>query len=105
MIFNFSPIRMDEVLKVSILGDSITLNGETFDFSPLEAGDTLPKEAIASKWFCGDVFKDDSGVLNISLLLPHGGNAPKETRYPNRLVVDEDGEVVLPAYSEEIVNG
>lgn len=105
MILNFSPVRMDEVLKVSTLGDSIILNDETFDFSPLQAGDALPKEAIASKWFCGDVFKDAQGVLNISLLLPHGGDAPEATRYPNQLVVDEDGDVTLPAYSEEIVNG
>jgi len=39
------PQRRATPLTVTRNGDILTLNGETFDFSPLPDGATLPREA------------------------------------------------------------
>lgn len=43
MNIKFSSVRMEETLQVFKLGDQLTLNGETFDFSIMVDGDTLPR--------------------------------------------------------------
>ncbi len=72
----FSPVRTDEQLVMSRSGDVLTLNGENFDFSPLLEGATLPREAILSDWFPGDVSRA-GGILSLTVRLPHGPYAPK----------------------------
>lgn len=94
---------MDNTLTLAVYGDTVILNSETFDFSALSAGDLLPKEAILSEWFSSDIYKDEHGVLHLGLRLPHGANAPYSTRFPSPILVEEDGEVLLPAYNEEQV--
>ena len=94
----FSPIRFDTPLDLERNGDVLTINGEVFDFSAIPPGATLPRDAIASDWFAGDVERDDAGSLTIRLLLPHGANAPEETCFPAPLEVTVDGPVALPPY-------
>ena len=93
-----SPIRTDETLTASRDGEMLTLNGETFDFSPLGEGETLPADAIDSPWIVGDVTRTD-GALHITLRLPHGANAPEETRFPEPIIDPPDGEIALPMHS------
>ena len=93
-----SPTRRDETLTASKSGDTLTLNGETFDFSPLAEGETLPADAIDSPWIAGDVTRTD-GALHITLRLPHGANAPEETRFPETIIDPPDGEIALPPHS------
>lgn len=97
MIINFSPVRMDEELQVSLAGEILYLNGEAFDFGPLEDGDTLPQQAISSKWVAGAVERV-GGELRLTLVLPHGPNAPETTRYPQPLVASGEGLISLPVY-------
>lgn len=92
-----SPVRMDEALTVTRQGDTLTVNGEIFDFSPLTDGATLPREAIKSDWFCGPAERD-GGELLVTLRLPHGANAPESTRFPLPLYMTADGAVPLPIY-------
>ena len=98
MKLTLSPTRRDETLTASKAGDTLTLNGEAFDFSPLEEGETLPADAIDSEWIVGDVTRTD-GVLHITLRLPHGANAPEETRFPETIIDPPDGEIALPPHS------
>jgi hypothetical protein len=100
MIFILSPTRMDEVLAASVAGDVLTLNGEPLDFSPLPAGATLPREAIDSPWIAGDVTRAMDGTLTVPLILPHGANAPHETRFPAPITINS-GAVPLPPYDAE----
>ena len=100
MHITLSPTRRDETLTVSRNGDTLTLNGEEFDFGPLEEGETLPADAIDSPWITGDVTRTD-GVLHLTLRLPHGANAPEETRFPEPISDPPDGEVALPPYEIE----
>lgn len=99
MNITFNPARRDEQLVLSRAGDVLTVNGEAFDFSPLADGATLPAEAIASDWFSGPVERID-GVLHVVLTLPHGVNAPEETRFPAPVTLTTDGPVAVPAYEE-----
>ena len=98
MHLTLSPARLDAPLVASRAGDTLTLNGEAFDFSPLEQGETLPADAIDSPWIAGDVTRTD-GALHITLRLPHGANAPEETRFPETIIDPPDGEIALPPHS------
>lgn len=95
MIINLSPMRSDSRIYVSVNGSAISINEEVFDFSPLQEGDTLPRQAIDSPWFAGDVKRID-GVLHVELMLPHGAYAGEAARFPVPITVIQDGPVQLP---------
>jgi len=99
MIINFSPVRGDVQPTVSVSGDVLTINGATLDLSGIPEGATLPADAIASDWIAGPVTRS-SGVLSVTLVSPHGANAPEETRFPEPITVTS-GVVVFPAYDVE----
>ena len=98
MRITLSPTRSDETLTASRDGDTLTINGKEFDFSPLEEGEALPADAIDSEWITGDVTRTN-GVLHIALRPPHGANAPEETRFPEPIIDPPDGEIALPPHS------
>ncbi len=93
------PRRFEQELVLSRDGDRLNINGEWFDFSPLLEGSTLPASAINSTSFFGDIERIDGSIL-LTLWLPHGPNAPESTRYPEPILVNEDGPVELPIYDE-----
>ena len=93
-----SPVRRDDRLTLSKSGDVLTINGEAFDLTGLPDGATLPRSAISSEWFAGDVTRDEAGELTVPLILPHGANAPEATRFPAPLQNVADGPVILPIY-------
>lgn len=101
MIINLSPVRDDKYISVSVAGDSISINGEQFDFTQLPEGATLPTEAIASNYLTGKVERID-GELHLTLTLPHGNTPPPHIAFPEPIHVTEDGPVKLP--TEELEN-
>ena len=96
----FSPIRRDGRPEITRAGDTLTIDGVSFNFSPLPEGATLPQEAIGSDWFAGPVERID-GVLHVKLILSHGANAPQETLFPSPLTITGDGPVALPPHEVE----
>ena len=100
MHITLSPMRRDETLTLERQGDALILNGELFDFSPLPEGATLPVEAIPSDWFAGPVQRD-GGQLQVMLVLPHGPNAPQNTRFPAPIDNPPAGGIALPPYAIE----
>lgn len=100
MQLSFQPMRLDQALSVTRTGDSLTLNGETFDFTPLQEGDVLPRDAVACSWLASHVTRQD-GEIRLTLILPHGPHAPERTRFPQPVSLTEDGPVSLPAYQTE----
>jgi hypothetical protein len=90
-----SPVRSDEVLSVSRLGDSLTINGEVFDFSRLLDGEIIPDGAIDSFWFFGPVERI-AGELHLTLRLPHGKDPSPDAAYPQPIDVSTDGAVEVP---------
>lgn len=102
MNITLSPVRVDAELSIVIKGETIIVNGEAFDFSPLLEGATLPGSAILSEWFTGDAERKN-GNLSVTIRLPHGANAPEKTRFPTPLEIDANGPVELPPFDESEV--
>lgn len=98
MHITFSPVRLDTPLVLEKQGDVLVVNGEPFDFEPVPEGATLPQAAIASPHFAGPVERID-GVLHLTVRLPHGANAPEETRFPAPIDVQTDGPITLPPFN------
>lgn len=91
-----SPVRMDvDVFKVIKKGNSLSVNGEVYDFSQMNDGDTLPREAIAGDNFLGDV-NMDNGVITLTLRLPLPWNYSQAQAFPEPLLNVPDGPVKLP---------
>ena len=95
MLINLSPIRSDKILSISKTSDTLTINGAPYDFSQLPNGATLPKEAIDCEWIVSDVNRVN-GEIELTILLPHGANASHEARFPEPIIKNDDGQVVLP---------
>ena len=99
MQITLSPVRGDAPLSLERHADVLTINGEILDLSGVPDGATLPAEAVASDLVVGAITRQD-GVLSLTLNLPHGANAPEETRFPAPLSLTTDGPVDLPPYEE-----
>lgn len=101
MKISFSPMRRDNDggLTLFVNGDTLTVNGEDFDFTALPEGATLPREAVAGNWLVSDVDRV-AGEIALTVLLPHGPNAAQTTLFPEPVTV-VDGAVPVPAFSEE----
>jgi hypothetical protein len=95
MLIKLSPQRRDETLQVIKVGDVLTVNGESFDFSPIGDGDTLPALAISSPWFLDKVERID-GELALTLFLPLPWNYSQEQAFPVPLENVPDGPVAFP---------
>lgn len=97
MQLSFSPIRQDATLRLERQGDCLILNGERLDLSAIPDGATLPRDAVPCLWLASDVERV-AGTLHLTLLLPHGADAPQETLFPAAMSLTDDGPVALPPY-------
>lgn len=100
MIVTFTPMRRNDRLALSVAGDVLTLNGEVFDFTALPEGATLPRTAVACDWLVSDITRS-GGEIAMSVILPHGAHAPKQTLFPEPITLSVDGPVTLPSYQSE----
>lgn len=95
MNITFSPVRSDDSLVLHKIGDTLVVNGESFDFSPMGKGDVLPVQAISSTWFLRDVERTDDGLV-FTVVLPIPANYSPQQAFPEPLLNVSDGEVPLP---------
>lgn len=100
MHVTWSPTRADTRLSLERSGDTLIINGNLYDFSPIPEGGLLPRDAVQCEWLASDVERID-GEIHLTLILPHGPNAPEATRFPEPIYVTEDGPVELPPYDVE----
>jgi hypothetical protein len=96
MLIKLSPQRRDDTLEVIRSGSTLIVNGEPFDFSSMGEGDTLPRAAINSEWFAGDVEKLN-GRLILTLLFPLPWNYSSAQAFPAPLNDVPNGTVIFPA--------
>ena len=89
------PQRRDDAIVVSKSGDTLTFNGSTYDFSVIPDGATLPASAVDCEYITGSVERIN-GVLQISLVLPHGPNPTQAVAFPEPLINPADGVLELP---------
>lgn len=94
----FSPIvKPGRLESVTVEGYALTVNGQAFDFSPLEPGHELPCDAIGSDLFAGDAIMSADGGLSVKLLMPYDeATATQAIRFPEPVIVTEDGPVDIP---------
>lgn len=96
MHINLSPKRKDyPTLVVTKNGDTLSINGATFDFGQMPDGATMPSEAVDCEFIAGPVERID-GVLHITLLLPHGADASEAVRFPVPIINPQDGPLEMP---------
>ena len=95
MKITLSPVRMDLPLIAEVEGEILTLNGVALDLSA--ATSEAPLEEPGNPWIVGTVCRDESGMLEVTLILPHGGTPPPETLFPAPIEVTA-GPVPLPPY-------
>ena len=95
MKVNLSPQRREGGLDVVRMGQILIINGESFDFSSMGNGDTLPADAIRSPWFAGAVEMVD-GELELTLFLPLPANFSPAQAFPKPLLNVPDGPVIFP---------
>jgi hypothetical protein len=98
MLIKFSPSRADGGdIVIAVRGDVLTVGNEEFDFSNLRSGDLLPSNACTPASFFGDIVRGEYGI-ELTVVLPHGANAPYERRFPEPIITVVDGPVELPPY-------
>jgi hypothetical protein len=95
MKITFSPQRRDDSVTYHKAGDIVMVDGEAFDFSQVEEGDVLPRDAIQSEWFSSDVTRSN-GDLEIGLILPNPWNYSQEQAFPEPLTITKNGIIELP---------
>ncbi|MDT8853500.1 hypothetical protein RNZ50_00330 [Paracoccaceae bacterium Fryx2] len=100
MHITLSPCRHDGTLTLHRAGDTLTVNGEPFDLAGIPEGATLPRAAVACDWLGSDITRT-GGVLHLTLILPHGPDAPPGTLFPAPLLLTGDGPVALPPHDAE----
>lgn len=92
------PMRCDGQLTLARDGSLLLINGEAFDLSQIPVGAVLPRHAVSCAALTSDIEHRSDG-LHLSLLLPHGAEAPQAARFPTPLHVTGDGPVDLPTSS------
>ncbi|WP_116818235.1 hypothetical protein [Pseudomonas syringae] len=101
MIIKLAPQRRDDAFVVEKKGAVLIINGEAFDFSPMPAGSTLPRSAITSEWFAGDVEYEQD--LTVHIIMPVPANYSPEQAYPVDLIDVPDGVVQFPKPLPEVL--
>ncbi|MCM2472165.1 hypothetical protein HGO38_01570 [Rhizobium sp. CG5] len=100
MQISLSPQRRDDGLAIHKMGDILTVNGATFDFTNLPDGATIPAGEIPCAWIVGPVERV-SGSLHLTLILPHGPAPLPSVAFPEPIIDPPDGIVLLPTATGE----
>lgn len=95
MKINLSPQVNDKKLVVTKKGDSLTINGESFNFAQLPEGGLLPATAVASEFIVGDVARVN-GELLLTILIPISVDAGEEATFPKPILNPADGKIKFP---------
>ncbi|WP_343315880.1 hypothetical protein AAIB41_13945 [Brucella sp. BE17] len=96
----FSPQLRNEALTVEKTnGDRLRINGELFNFNPLNDGDVIPAGSVPCDWIVGPV-ENKAGVIHLTLILPYR-RSRMGVETPEPITAEDDGEVKLPSIDEE----
>lgn len=102
MIIHFAPLGVPEGhdWPIRVEGDTIFIDGEAYDFSPMGLGDRLPTGACTPNPFLemGYITRRANHGIELTIRLPHAPNAPYERRFMESIIVTEDGDLKLPPY-------
>lgn len=96
MRITLSPQFRGDALTVNRSNQILTINGTVYDFSVLANGDVLPPDGHDCPYIVGDVIRDDSGVLHLTLILPIAADASAAATNPAVIIDPANGPVYLP---------
>lgn len=96
MQISLSPQRGDDSLTVVRSEQTLTINDTAYDFSVLANGDILPPDGHDCPHIVGDVTRDGSGELHITLRLPISADASAAATNPAVIDNPANGPVSLP---------
>lgn len=82
-------------LALARAGDTLTINGDAFDFSVIPDGGFIPAEAVASPLITEPV-RRIAGRLHIPVMMPIGYEASEAQRFPAPIDNPADGPIELP---------
>lgn len=95
MFIHLTPQYRDETLDVAKVGEALIINGEVFDFSEIVEGCDA---TFKCDWIAGPVARKDGRIV-LTLILPHGEDAPSETLFPKPLDIVDDAKLELPPHT------
>ena len=95
MIIHLHPQRREQAMSLSVAEDVLFIDGQAFDFSPLEDGAVLPREAAGSDLIVADISRA-SGEIHVHVVFPIGQFAKSAACFPAVLDIRVDGPVELP---------
>lgn len=91
-----SPQFSNTDLTIIKQGKALIVNGDTLDFSAMQQGDEYPPEAINNPSVIGGAVMAD-GIISLTIILPYSNDdAPNSVKFPEPLIVIDDGAVALP---------
>ena len=97
MKISFLPQRRPETLTLEkTSGNRLRINGELFNFNPLEDGDTIPEGSIPCDWIVGPVERIN-GEVCLTVILPHSPNPSRAVAFPEPIIVSDDGPITVPS--------
>lgn len=88
---HFAPVRREDSLSLKRQGDTLIANGTVYDLAALAAAET---DSPGEGWVVSVAVTPDGYTAVV--LLPHGADAPEALRFPQPVVVTQDGNVPLP---------
>ena len=92
MQITLTPQFRPEPLVLSVAGSVLTCNGTPTDLAAYTATSEAPHD-----WIVGQP-EQVSGAWHVTIVLPHGAEAPEATRFPAPITVTADGPVTLPPH-------
>lgn len=96
MNITLTPQARPDSLTLSKSGDTLTINGDAFDFSFIEEGDVLPHDAIDCDLLASDVTRTD-GAITLKLVLPVRSTSSDAAKFPASILNAPDGDIEVPA--------
>lgn len=102
MRITYSPVEGLPAAEMSVEGETLTINGTDYDFSALGEGEIIPFLTLGEPLIVSDVTRV-AGVVEITVILPHGPSAITETRFPDPVEIMTDGPISLPEYDDTLV--
>ena len=89
-----TPQNRPDTLSLSKRGESLVVNGDTFDFSDLKDGETIFQSDIGCP-FIVEARRAD-GKLTVVVIAPHGADPDFSAAYPDPIKDAKDGKINLP---------
>lgn len=85
MKINLTPMRSDSRFSVSLAGMQLRIGDSFIDLGSVTAETPMPCHMTGCDWIVSDITMEE-GEISVTLIFPHGADAPEEMRFPVRVL-------------------